>query len=356
MDSSGAPARLRAAHRRGAGRPLRPPVVHRRARAPEGFAITPGRARERARGGHDLRRLVDRRATRRVQESDMLAMPDPNTLRDPARGPTATDARGPRCSATSSTSTAARSRATPARCCSRNLERAREKGFTLLRRPPRWSSSTSTGRRRPAAQPARPGRLLRPHHRRRRRRPAQADDPHARGDGHPRRVQLPRGRAQPARDRPALHRRADDGRQRHDVPARREGGRRRRTACTRRSCPSRSRACRARACTRTSRCSRATSTRSTTPATSTACRRSAKDFIAGLLRHAAEITAVTNQWVNSYKRLIAGLRGAGLHVLGAQQPVGPRRVPPIPSRASRARPASSSARPTRPATRTSRSR
>ncbi len=31
-----------------------------------------------------------------------------------------------------------------------------------------------------------------------------------------------------------------------------------------------------------------------------------KAFIAGLLRHAPEITAVTNQWVNSYKRLIAG--------------------------------------------------
>jgi glutamine synthetase len=32
----------------------------------------------------------------------------------------------------------------------------------------------------------------------------------------------------------------------------------------------------------------------------------ARQFIAGLLRHAAEITAVTNQWVNSYKRLIGG--------------------------------------------------
>jgi hypothetical protein len=29
----------------------------------------------------------------------------------------------------------------------------------------------------------------------------------------------------------------------------------------------------------------------------------ARSFIAGLLRHAREITAVTNQWVNSYKRL-----------------------------------------------------
>jgi len=32
----------------------------------------------------------------------------------------------------------------------------------------------------------------------------------------------------------------------------------------------------------------------------------AKHYIAGLLRHAPEITAVTNQWVNSYKRLIPG--------------------------------------------------
>src|SRR5205807_468586 len=30
----------------------------------------------------------------------------------------------------------------------------------------------------------------------------------------------------------------------------------------------------------------------------------AKGFIAGLLRHAREITAITNQWVNSYKRLV----------------------------------------------------
>ena len=29
-------------------------------------------------------------------------------------------------------------------------------------------------------------------------------------------------------------------------------------------------------------------------------------FIAGLVRHAPEITAITNQWVNSYKRLVPG--------------------------------------------------
>jgi glutamine synthetase len=33
----------------------------------------------------------------------------------------------------------------------------------------------------------------------------------------------------------------------------------------------------------------------------------ARQFIAGLLRHAPEITAVTNQWINSYKRLAGGM-------------------------------------------------
>lgn len=32
----------------------------------------------------------------------------------------------------------------------------------------------------------------------------------------------------------------------------------------------------------------------------------AEQFIAGLIRHSSEITAVTNQWVNSYKRLVEG--------------------------------------------------
>ena len=32
----------------------------------------------------------------------------------------------------------------------------------------------------------------------------------------------------------------------------------------------------------------------------------ARQFVAGLLRHGAEIVAVTNQWVNSYKRLWGG--------------------------------------------------
>jgi glutamine synthetase len=34
--------------------------------------------------------------------------------------------------------------------------------------------------------------------------------------------------------------------------------------------------------------------------------KTAKHYIAGILKHAPEITAVTNQWVNSYKRLVPG--------------------------------------------------
>jgi glutamine synthetase len=43
----------------------------------------------------------------------------------------------------------------------------------------------------------------------------------------------------------------------------------------------------------------------------------AKCFMAGLLRHAAEITAVTNQTVNSYKRLVPGFE-APVHVSWAR--------------------------------------
>ncbi|HZD64982.1 MAG TPA: glutamine synthetase, partial [Acidimicrobiales bacterium] len=43
----------------------------------------------------------------------------------------------------------------------------------------------------------------------------------------------------------------------------------------------------------------------------------AKGFIAGVLHHAAEITAVTNQWVNSYKRLVKGYE-APVHVSWAR--------------------------------------
>ena len=43
----------------------------------------------------------------------------------------------------------------------------------------------------------------------------------------------------------------------------------------------------------------------------------AKQFIAGLLRHAPEITSVTNQWVNSFKRLVPGYE-APVYICWAQ--------------------------------------
>jgi glutamine synthetase len=43
----------------------------------------------------------------------------------------------------------------------------------------------------------------------------------------------------------------------------------------------------------------------------------AKGFIAGLLAHARDVTAVTNQWVNSYKRLVRGYE-APVHVSWAR--------------------------------------
>jgi glutamine synthetase len=44
----------------------------------------------------------------------------------------------------------------------------------------------------------------------------------------------------------------------------------------------------------------------------------AKQYIAGIMRHAPEITAITNQWVNSYKRLVPGYE-APVYVSWAQR-------------------------------------
>ncbi|MEZ5255665.1 MAG: glutamine synthetase family protein [Ilumatobacteraceae bacterium] len=78
----------------------------------------------------------------------------------------------------------------------------------------------------------------------------------------------------------------------------------------------------------------------------------AKQFIAGLLRHAAEITAVTNQTVNSYKRLVPGYE-APVHISWARNNRSGLIRVPIPKRGTPRRSASSTARRTRPATPTS---
>ena len=148
----------------------------------------------------------------------------------------------------------------------------------------------------------------------------------------------------------------DDGRQRDDVPARRQGGRARARRARHVHAQADRRRVQARACTRTCRCSRATSTRSTTRATSTACRRSRSTSSPACCTTPREITAVTNQWVNSYKRLIPGYEAPVYMCWARNNRSALVRVPLAEEGQERARPASSSARPTRRATRTSRSR
>ena len=57
-----------------------------------------------------------------------------------------------------------------------------------------------------------------------------------------------------------------------------------------------------------------------------------KAFIAGQLKHAREICSIFAQWVNSYKRLVPGLRGAGLRRVVAPQPLRARARPALPPR------------------------
>ena len=249
-----------------------------------------------------LRRLAASRASRGVDETDMLAMPDPTTFQLlPWRPRRAAASRAMFCDIQHAGRLAVRGR--PALGAASASSSAPPSSATPSTSGRSWSSSTS--RSRSGAGGARRGRLLRPDAARRGQRPAPRDGAHARGDGHRRRVQPPRSCAEPARDRPALHGRADHGRQHDDVPPGGEGGRAERTASTPPSCRSRCRTRTAPACTCTSRCSRASRNAFFDADDQTTSRRS-PGYIAGLLRHAQEITLVTNQWVNSYKRLIPG--------------------------------------------------
>ena len=155
------------------------------------FAITPGRAGERPRGGHDLRRLVHRRLQPGAGER-RPGPARPQHLRAAALGRPRRRPR-PGCSATSSTSTARPFEGDPRQVLRRNLDRARERGFTLLRRPRDGvlllrAPATTAG-----PQPLDSGGYFdlttadvagdlrkRTH-------------PHARGHGHPGRVLVPRG-------------------------------------------------------------------------------------------------------------------------------------------------------------------
>ena len=158
-----------------------------------------------------------------IEESDMIAMPDPSTFavlpwrpggeRDGADvlrrpGPRRRALRG-------------RSALDPAP----RPEAGRGDGLRGLQHRPRARvlllRDSRAGGRRPRG--ARRGRLLRPDDARRRLRRAPRDDPRARAARHPRRVRPPRGRPLPARGRHALQGRAGDVRRLHDVPDRGQG-------------------------------------------------------------------------------------------------------------------------------------
>jgi glutamine synthetase len=53
-----------------------------------------------------------------------------------------------------------------------------------------------------------------------------------------------------------------------------------------------------------------------------------RGFVAGILAHACEIVAVTNQWVNSYKRLVAGFEAPVLACWGRHNRSALVRIPP----------------------------
>ena len=88
-------------------------------------------------------------------------------------------------------------------------------------------------------------------------------------------------------------------------------------ACTPRSCPSRSRACRAAGMHIHLSLFRGDENAFYDDDDPHNLSPVAKSFMAGLLRHAAEITAITNQTVNSYKRLVPGFE-APVHISWAR--------------------------------------
>ena len=306
----GTSRRIRAAHGGGAGRPLRAPVVRRRARHPQ-VAGDPGRPsssrRSRRASGSTARSLE---GAARARERDVIAYPDPGTFQVlPWRR--RAGRRG--CSATSAGRTARRSPATPAHAlaaparamppisATRSQVGAEIEFFLFAerrrRRPSRGRSTTaptSTSRRSTTASDFR-------------RRTIE----HLEQLGIPVKASHHEVAPSPARDRARAHRRALDGRRDHHVPPRGQGGRAASSACSRRSCPSRSSGTPARGMHLHLSLFEGDAQRVLRPgprAAAVAARAARSSPACSPTR--AELTAVTNQWVNSYKRLATGLRGA----------------------------------------------
>ena len=158
-----------------------------------------------------------------IEESDMIAMPDPSSFAilpwrpaEKATGRMFCDIQVPG---------GEPYEGDPRWILRRALRARRGAGLRRLQHRPRarvllLQGRAAGGRR---ARDPRRGRLLRPDHARRRLRRPPRDDPGARAARDPRRVRAPRGRPLPARGRHALQGRARDVRRLHDLPDRGQG-------------------------------------------------------------------------------------------------------------------------------------
>ena len=159
-----------------------------------------------------------------IEESDMIAMPDPSTFALIPWRPEEENAVA-RMFCDIQVPGGDPYEGDPRWIMRRALKRAEDMGFDAYNIGPEleffYFRSAKPRERRPRG--ARRGRLLRPDHARRRLRRAPRHRPGAGEDGHPRRVHPPRGRPLPARGRHALQGRAADGRRLHDLPHRGQG-------------------------------------------------------------------------------------------------------------------------------------
>ena len=158
----------------------------------------------------------------RIQEADVLAIPDPDTFEVLPWGDAKTPEARVFCDIHNLDGTPFDG--DPRQVLRRHVRAVHDQGLTFYVAPDIEFFYFNPPEKGHVPRPLDEGVVLRPHDERHHRLAAQADHPHAGGDGDPRRVQLPRGRAGPAGDRPAPHRRPVDGRQRDDVPADRAGG------------------------------------------------------------------------------------------------------------------------------------
>ena len=152
-----------------------------------------------------------------IEESDMIAMPDPTTFAVlPVAAGATTAAASRACSPTSARPEGEPYEGDPRHILRRAEQRMQAHGLRLLQRRPGARVLPLQGLA--LDRGARPGRLLRPDDARRRLRRAPRDRPRAGEARHPGGVLPPRGRPEPARDRHPLRRRAQDRRRLHDLP------------------------------------------------------------------------------------------------------------------------------------------